>query len=201
MQPEIISIVAGGWSVSQVNRELIPGTIIAINDSAMHLPRFDIVVSMDRLWTEYRYPRLRELCKPARIRRSALQNIRDKWPWLGSFECDHTSTQFSDQVGVLNGTNSGLCGFNLAYQMRPKQILLFGFDMKRGPGGEAYWYPPYPWSPNGATKDGKYIAWARQFAAAKRACDRAGIEVSIVGDSAIDVFPKLPSSRFAKEAA
>lgn len=201
MPPEIISVVAGGWSVSQVDRELIPGTIIAINDSAIHLPRFDIVVSMDRLWTEYRYPRLRELRKPARIRRAALQKIPHKWPWLGSFECDHTSTQFSDQPGVLNGTNSGLCGFNLAFQMRPKQILLFGFDMKRGPNGEAYWYPPYPWSPKGATKDGKYATWSRQFASAKRSCDRASIEVVIVGDSAIDVFTKLPASRFVKEVA
>jgi hypothetical protein len=63
---------------------------------------------------------------------------------------------FTDQVGVLNGTNSGLCGFNLAYQMRPKQILLFGFDMKRGPNGEAHWFPDYPWAkPGGATTSGQ----------------------------------------------
>jgi hypothetical protein len=133
---EIVSIVAGGWSVGAVDLARIPGTIIGINDAALHLPRCDIAVSMDRLWTEYRYEALRAMMKPAHIRRSALQKRPDKWPWLNSFECDHTTAGLSDQRGVLNGTNSGHCGFNLAYQMRPKQILLFGFDMKRGPNGE-----------------------------------------------------------------
>jgi hypothetical protein len=150
---ETISVVAGGWSVSQIELARIPGTIIAINDSAIHLPRFDIVVSMDRLWTEYRWAELRRLQRPAHIRRAAMKSMPgEKWPWLRLFDCDHTSPVFTDQVGVLNGTNSGLCGFNLAYQMRPRKILLFGFDMKRGPNGEAHWFPDYPWAkPGGAT--------------------------------------------------
>lgn len=197
MQPDIVSVVAGGWSVSQIDLKRISGTIIAINDSAIHLPRFDFVVSMDRLWTEHRYGWLREKQKPARIRRSALQNLPDKWPWLSSFECDHTSAEFSDQPGVLNGTNSGLCGFNLAYQRRPKQILLFGFDMKRGPCGEAYWYPPYSWvGAKGATSGGKYGAWSKQFERAARQCAAAGIEVALVGDSAIDCFRKISAPEF-----
>jgi hypothetical protein len=201
MQSDIVSVVGGGWSVSQVDLSRIPGTIIAINDAAIHLPRFDFAVSMDRLWSEYRFERLRAIARPCRIRRAALQNIKGQWPWLQSFECDHSSARFSDQPGVLNGTNSGLCGFNLAWQLRPRQILLFGFDMKRGPAGEAYWYPPYPWSPKGATKDGKYAEWARQFERAARSCATAGIEVKIVGDSAVDVFPKLAAAAFAKVAA
>jgi hypothetical protein len=194
----VISIVGGGASVRAVDLSRIPGTIIAINDSAIRLPRFDIVVSMDRLWTEYRYDRLRLLRKPAHLRRSALKNIRDKWPWLNSFECDYTSAAFSDQRGVLNGMNSGQCGFNLAWQMRPAQILLFGFDMKRAADGAAYWYEPYPWSEKGATKNGKYADWAKQFARSAKQCAAAGIDVAVVGDSAIDCFRKLPASDFAK---
>lgn len=201
MPPEIISVVAGGASVRAIDLAKIPGTIIAINDAVIHLPRFDIVVSMDRLWTEYRYDWMRKQQKPAVIRRSALQNLPHKWPWLASFECDHTSSHFSDQRGVLNGTNSGLCGFNLAYQERPSQILLFGFDMKRGPNGEPYWFPPYPWSDKGATSNGKYATWSKQFAAAKASCDAAGIDVRLVGDSAIECFPKIASNEFAKVAA
>ena len=193
----IISVVAGGWSVSTVDLLRIPGTIIGVNDSAIRLPRCDLVVSMDRKWAEYRYDRLRQMRAPAYIRRSALQNIRDKWPWLNSFECDHTSSTFSDQPGVLNGTNSGLCAFNLAWQMRPEKILLFGFDMKRGPNGEAYWYKPYPWSEKGATSSGKYAAWSKQFSRAAKQCKAAGIEVTIVGDSAIDCFRKIPASHFS----
>lgn len=201
MRSEIISIVGGGWSVSQINRELIPGTIIAINDSAIHLPRFDFVVSMDRLWTENRYGELRRMMKPAHIRRSALQNLPHKWPWLSSFECDHTSHRFSNQPGVLNGTNSGLCGFNLAYQMRPEKLLLFGFDMKLGRNGEAHWYPNYPWSATGATKNGKYAEWSKQFESAAELCDIAGIQVALVGDSAIDCFDKIEICDFNRLAA
>jgi hypothetical protein len=201
MSDRIISVVAGGWSVSQVDQLQIPGTIIAVNDSAIHLPRCDLIVSMDRLWAEYRFPELRKMMKPAHIRRAALANIRDKWPWLNSFECDHTSTRFSSQRGVLNGTNSGLCGFNLAWQMRPEKILLFGFDMQRGPNGEPYWHPPYPWSEKGATKNGKYAEWSKQFSRAAQICADAGIDVAVVGDSAIDVFRKIPSSDFARVAA
>jgi hypothetical protein len=178
MPDSIISIVGGGPSVRALDLARIPGTIIAINDSAIHLPRFDIVVSMDRLWTEHRYPQLRELRKQAHIRRSALQNLPGKWPWLRSFECDHTTAELSDQQGVLNGTNSGLCGVNLAYQMRPAQILLYGFDLKRGAAGEPYWYPPYPWTaPKGATSDGKYRDWSKHLISALRQCEAKGIEV------------------------
>lgn len=195
---KIISIVAGGASVRAIDLKQIPGRIIAINDAAIQLPRVDFIVSMDRRWTEYRYEMLRQMMKPAHLRRSALQNIYDRSPWINSFECDHRSMVFSDRRGVLNGTNSGLCGFNLAYQMRPEQILLFGFDMKRAAGGEPYWYPPYPWSARGATTGGKYSAWSKQFSSAARSCAKAGIEVAIVGDSAIDCFRKMASSEFAK---
>jgi hypothetical protein len=201
-RPEIISVVGGGWSVSQIDLARIPGEVIAVNDSAVHLPRVDVIVSMDRLWTEYRFERLRAMEKVAYLRRSAVQNVISRnFPWLHIFDCDHTSAEFSDRIGWLNGTNSGLCGFNLAYQARPNRIVLFGFDMKRGPQGQPYWHEPYPWSPKGATKDGKYASWAKQFAAAKRACDAAGIEVRVVGDSAIECFPKLPLTEFRRVAA
>ncbi|WP_409188440.1 hypothetical protein [Bradyrhizobium sp. RDM4] len=198
---EIISIVGGGASVRAIDPARIPGTIIAINDAAIHLPRFDFVVSMDRLWTEYRYERLRLLARPAHIRRAALKNLPDRWPWLTSFECDYTTAVFSEQRGVLNGMNSGQCGFNLAWQLRPAQILLFGFDMQRAADGAAYWYPPYPWSEKGATKNGKYADWARQFERSAKQCAAAGIDVAVVGDSAIKVFRKIPASDFAGVAA
>jgi hypothetical protein len=200
MSDNIISVVAGGWSVSTIDLLRIPGTIIGVNDSAIRLPRCDLIVSMDRKWAEYRFVSMRLMMKPSHIRRSALQKLPGKWPWLNSFECDHTSVEFSDQPGVLNGTNSGLCAFNLAWQMRPEKILLFGFDMKRGPAGEAYWYKPYPWSEKGATSSGKYAAWSKQFSRAAKQCAAAGIDVAQVGDSAIECFRKIPSSEFARGA-
>lgn len=194
----IISIIAGGWSVRQIDLSKVPGTIIGVNDSAIHA-RCDLIVSMDRLWTEYRFPQLRELRRPTWLRRSAVQNVEKKFPWLKIFECDHESTEFTDAPDMLNGTNSGFCAFNLAYQLRPATILLFGFDMKRGPNAEAYWFEPYPWVNNGgATSSRKYADWSKQFAAAARACKAAGIAVKVVGDSAIEAFDRLPVSEFGR---
>lgn len=202
MSDEIICIIGGGSSVKQIDLARLPGAIIGVNDSAIHA-RCNIAVSMDRLWTEYRWPQLRNMRRLAWIRRSALQNLPEKWPWLHSFECDNESTEFSESMGVLNGTNSGLCAFNLAYVMRPKQIYLFGFDMKHSKNGEAYWYKNYPWtSPSGGTSSGKYSVWAKQFTSAAKKCKVAGIDVFNCSiDSAITDFPKIDAREIAREMA
>jgi hypothetical protein len=148
---------------------------------------------MDRLWTEYRWPELVKRGMPAWIRRAALQNIKESWPWLHRFECDHTSVELSETCGVLNGPNSGFCALNLAYQMRPRRIYLVGFDMVRGPKGEVYWFKPYPWAkPGGATSNGTYAEWSHQFGGAAKKCKAAGIEVfNVSRASAIDAFTRL----------
>lgn len=197
-EAEDVSVIGGGWSVREVNLARVPGTVIAVNDAALLAPRVDAAVSMDRLWTEHRWKKLRGLEALAYIRRSALQNIAERPPWLVPFENDHTATLPSAEPGVLNGTNSGLCAVNLAYQLRPRRILLFGFDMSRGPKGESYWYPPYPWaSPRGGTSDGRYREWAEQFEPTAQACRIAGIAVFNVSRGAIDAFPRIDPKEFA----
>ena len=187
-----ITIVGGGWSVRQINLSRLPGLVIGVNDSAIVLPRCDIAISMDRIWIENRAEILRSRKMRTFIRRSTLKNV-EPWPEMTAFECDHTSTVMADQPGKLNGTNSGMCGLNLAYQLRPSRIFLCGFDMSRGPLGEPYHYPAYAWaSPAGATSDGKYAAWARQFGPAAAACQAAGIEVfNVSPTSAVDAFRRI----------
>ena len=199
--PDTVSVLAGGYSVTGVDLTRLPGLVIAVNDSAIFAPRVDITLSMDRLWTEFRWPALRDRRGIAYIRRSALKNCPGKWPWLNIFDCDYRSTTFSDVEGILNGTNSGFCAFNLAYRLRPRRIFLFGMDMKRGPNDQPYWHPPYPWRPRGATTNGKYREWSRQFYAAAKLCKQAGIAVTIVGDSTIDCFERVPVCEFGKVAA
>lgn len=86
----------------------------------------------------------------------------------------------SDKPGVLNGTNSGLCAVNLAYQMRPKVLRLYGMDLKRGPKGERHWYPPYPWNPAKGTSDGTFAKWKADLWDAIRQCKREGIHVELM---------------------
>lgn len=192
MKPDEVSVVAGGWSVRSIDFKKIPGLIIGINDSAIRLPRCDVTLSMDRLWTEYRWEFMKQRNKMTYLRAAAIVNVIDKdYGWLNIFECDHTCAEFSATPGILNGTNSGLCGFNLAYQLRPTTIYLFGFDMRKGPGGEAHWYDPYPWAVKGATSEGKFREWSHQFKVAAQQCLEAGIAVvNCAARSAINTFPK-----------
>lgn len=188
----VISIIAGGRSFLNVDRARIPGTIIGVNDSAFHT-RCDIVVSMDRLWTEHRFEELKKQKKHSWIRKSAIQNCKARWPDLHIFPGDNTSWKMSETFDDLHGTNSGMCAFNLAYLCRPKQIFLFGFDMGRVLGENPYWYEHYPWvSPKGSTPDARYAEWAKQWKDASRLCVAAGIEViNVSPESNLRTFKKI----------
>jgi hypothetical protein len=164
--PDVVSVVAGGWSVSEVDLGRLPGLVVGVNEAAVLVPLADVAVSMDRLWAEHRWQRL-----------VAARNV-PAWPALLRFTCDHTSTRLASEPGVLNGTNSGLCAVNLAYQLRPATLVLWGFDLQRGPRGEPYWYPPYEWAnPAKASSPGRLKAWAREYGVAAEQLRDAGVEV------------------------
>lgn len=172
-----MSVLAGGWSVRGLDLARLPGFVIAVNDAGVLAPKVDAVVTMDRLWLEHRWDRLCELQRQTWVRPVCLNNIKDRPAWLNIYQCDWRETRLSGAKGILNGTNSGLVALNLAYQMRPARVILFGFDMGRSPMGEAYWYPPYAYRPGGATSNGKYAEWAGQFKPAAEAFERIGAEV------------------------
>lgn len=181
------------------------GQIIGVNDAACHLPAVDIVVSMDRLWTEHRWSWLVRRAKEAWLRRSAVQNLDISQEvaagWLHVYDCDHETSEFSSVTGRLHGTNSGLCALNLAWQLRPACVYLLGFDMCRDPKGRASWHPPYPWTtPRGATSDSKYAAWSHQFEDAALRFASIGCDVwNVSPASAISAFPKMTASEYSRE--
>lgn len=196
MDRRTVSVVAGGWSLRELGdpgRARIPGFRIGVNDSCLLAP-CDVGLSMDRLWLEHRMARVEHLGKTLWARRTALANIRERPHFVRAFECDHEATEFSDKAGVFNGPNSGHCAFNLAYKMRPKRILLWGFDMNRGPTGEAYYFDAYPWAkrPSGNTSSGNYASWAEGMSSVALQCAKQGIEVLNCSlSSAIAAFPKV----------
>lgn len=208
MAADDITIIGGGWSVLNLALDVLCGRVIAVNDAAIHAPRWDIAVSMDRLWTEHRINELiirSTETEPRReiwLRRSAVQNLNvSGWPWVHVFECDFQTARFSTKPRTLNGTNSGGCALNLAWKLRPRRVFLLGFDMCRSKDGRAYWYPPYSWAhPNGGTGDKTYGAWAREFRTMQSAFNRIGCEVFNVSPaSAIDAFPKITPAQYLKE--
>lgn len=200
---EQITIVAGGWSASQLNLERLPGTIIAVNDSAMYLPKWDICVSMDRLWAEHRVESLKGRDKAIWLRSSTMANIA-KAPPIVTFNCDHRSTVLAERPAEghwLNGTHSGFCALNLAYQMRPRDLYLVGFDMALGPRGERHWFPDYPWKNGGGSSALKLREWAFQFKTAYGQLRRAGIFARMAGVNTSGVIPFPAISRVDLEKA
>lgn len=134
-----------------------------------------------------------------------MQNVIAARVWGDIFENDNTSTFMSNMPGVLNGTSSGMCAMNLAYQMflaTPKShraIYLFGFDCNRSPDGRAYWHEPYPWAPKGATSSGKYRQWAAEYGDVARQFAAAGIQVfNMSATSAITAFARGPIERIPR---
>jgi hypothetical protein len=191
---ETVRVLAGGWSARGLDLARLPGKVIGVNEAAIEAPNISIALSMDRLFVEARWPLLKERAGSTWIRRGNNRNREGEWTGLVVFDCDHTSTTFSEDADGyrLNGTHSGFCALNLAYRLRPARVVLFGFDHNRGAGGRAYWHADHAWRPGGGTTGGKYAAWARQYGGAAAAFKAAGIEVLNASlTSAIDAFPKV----------
>ena len=170
---QIVSIIAGGWSLRGLNPHSAPGHMIGVNESGVLLD-VDDVVSMDRLWTESRWNKLKSQAKRTWVRKNCLINIEERPEWLMIYENERIPSM--DGVN-LNGTNSGMVAMNLAWRMKPKKLYLFGFDMCRSPLGSPYWHDPYPWAPGGGTKPGKYDEWSKQFDTVASAFAAIGTDV------------------------
>ena len=193
-------VVAGGWSVGQTDYRLDDlmsyGHVIGVNDSSIHMPVHE-ALSMDRLWFENRWRVLRDM-RVGRvwIREKCDCNVprkdeRDNWVTFKHF----SKPLPSDTPGELHGGNSGTCAINLAFQrmLAGDNLFLLGFDMQKGPKGEPYWYPPYPWaSPEGATKQGNFNNWTKDLRAFANFGVSRGFNIyNVTTRSQIEYWPKI----------
>lgn len=172
----VVSVVAGGYSVNDVDLERIPGFIIAVNDSAKYLPRIDAIVSMDRLWSENREDLIRTKKVLTYLRAGAAPPALEHEPYVTFYKNNNKTVSFGPTVYHMNGTSSATVALNLAYIMWPKHLFLFGFDMCRGPKDEAHWHPDYSWNKK-STKAGKLAEWGREFKSVEEEFRRKKIDV------------------------
>ncbi len=170
-----ITIIGGGSSARRVDLAALPGTIIGVNDAALHAPRVDVVVSMDRAWIENRVAALDHMKLPSFLRLSALRNVFDliREPWVFPFDCRNETGIFGKFECMLNGPSSGHCAMNLAFIRWPRRINLVGFDS--GSGG--HWFPTYSWAKPMKVKSD----WSAALGEGIRQCEGAGIEVVHLG--------------------
>lgn len=200
-RPSEMTILAGGWSASRVDLRKLPGTVIAVNDSAYYAPRWDICVSMDRIWAENRWALIeRSTTRAIHLRRSTMKNVDPRGlKHVHLFENDHKATVLSDEHGTLHGTNSGFCALNLAYQMRPQRLFLVGFDMALGPKGERHWFPDYEWKNGGGSGAAKLSEWSAQFATAAQQLLAVNVKTRICGGtSAVKSWERIDRRELEK---
>lgn len=196
-------ILASGPSVKKYPlRDLEKkGTLVALNGAALYV-KPDIAITMDRLVAEYCVPMwITQNVPRILLRKGITQNFTpEQMDRCGFFTHDGDNPTYMTPVsGCLNGSNSGTCALNLAYQFAPKRVFLLGFDMQRGekPASVPYWHPPYPWNTAGAAKNGKLAEWAHEFEAIKKQFDAKGIEVFNVNHrSVIEAFPQISFVKF-----
>lgn len=194
--PSNVVVIGGGFSVKSYDLTRLPknALYIGVNDAG-HILSCEHVVTMDRLWFEHRY---RDVANDKHVRRIWIRKginkvISQLDPKVTEFECNPEAPCILAAKGnTFHGSNSGVVAINLAYQLSLHRIFLLGFDMQRGPGGEPYWYPPYPWRPQGATKPATYERWAKEFHDIARQTANAGIEVYNVNHrSKVTSFPVI----------
>ncbi len=193
-------VVGGGWSVSRYENQLddliTHGHVIGVNDAAIHMHVHE-ALTMDRLWFEHRWPKLRDLrVQKVWVREKCDCNVPRKTPadnWL-TFKHFNKPTP-SVTPGELHGGNSGTCAINLALQQMGSgdNLFLLGFDMQKGPEGQPYWYPPYPWAhPDGATKPGHFKTWVQDMHGFAQHAKVKKLNVyNVTTRSQIPHFPKM----------
>ena len=91
---------------------------------------------------------------------------------------------------IHQGANSGYQAINLAVHFGAKRIILLGYDMKSGPGGELHHHPDHPTGMNNPDA-GNYARWIKNFATMEPDLNRAGVEViNCTPGSALECFPR-----------
>lgn len=196
-----VIVLAGGASVREYNIRDIErrGHLIAVNDSAIYT-KCDVAFTMDRLWLEGRQLLLKTLAPPAVwYREGTPKNFVPPKQWFSFVHDDGYPTVMLSEFGKLNGSNSGTCAINYAFQCRTHRVFLLGFDMQRGPEGEKHWYPDYPWATDerSGTKRGTYKDWVEEFSEIAAQFEMAGMEVYNVNHrSLIRAFPVVSFEKF-----
>lgn len=192
-------VLAGGPSVLKFPYETLHqyAPVIGVNDACLRV-KCEYGLTMDRLWWENRHTELlasylvhgdKKFYMREGINKKGLDDS-----FVTYFRCPKRSAELSPEHGVLQGMNSGICAINLAWQIQPQQLFLFGFDMKRGE--RPYWYDPYPWAPQGATTQGKYNEWRKDMELVAYQLRQYGIMTYTVGDTAMKEFINLDWPNF-----
>lgn len=180
-RPDIVSLVACGPSALKCGAVHAPGMVVAINGAAKHVPHTAAFTMDGRYarneWQNHQF-------KPFVVRESAWQHAvragARETPTTVRFAGDNKSAIFAENPEncrggwQLNGSNSGYCALNFAYSLRPRKVILYGYDMDV----PTHFFGDYSWKGEGDSLNAnKLQLWAAEMEYAAHQFRKARIDV------------------------
>ena len=170
------------WRVERMDRR-----VIVVNTTFLLAPWADVLYAADRQWWEIYDPQVE------------LRFGGERWthdnpfhgkPWERAkriyVERGRGLSRTSGKV--ISGGNSGYTAIGIAYEFGAKKIILLGFDMKYGPGGEVHWHGAHP---QGLRQHPMFTGWLERFPQLAADLRRAGVDViNCSRSTALDCFAR-----------
>lgn len=202
---ETAFLVAGGPSLKGFDGAVLEGRrVITINDSYQLCPFAEFVYFCDTKW--YRWHEDKPAFRQHTGTKVRLEPYAGEQPLPEPVKVlrNDTQAEHSGETGGLclepdglrTGRNSGYQCINLAFHLGATRIVLLGYDMKPGEGGQVHWFGNHP-KPTKATvfKD----AMLEHFPTLVDPLADAGVEIiNCTPGSAIECFPKRDLSDLLK---
>jgi hypothetical protein len=132
-----VFIVGGGPSVKNVDLDLLQDeVIICINDAYRYFPNCTAIYWVDESWASENYDNLEKHNCQLMFTSKFAQHIgfdpkKERKGLLGSVILKRTGDNgYDPRIDCVMGNNSGTQVINLIVNMKPKTIVLLGYDMK-----------------------------------------------------------------------
>ena len=133
-----VFIIGGGPSAQDVNFDLLQDElVICINDAYRDFPNAAMIYWVDNNWVSENYDILNSHKCKLRFTSKVAHHISyakkpDPQTLCGGFVLKRTGDSgFDPAPDCLMGNNSGVQVLNLVVNMKPKNVILIGYDMKR----------------------------------------------------------------------
>ena len=137
-----IVCLGGGPSLTQADVDYCRGRdvhVIAVNDAYRLAPWADVLYACDSKWWGW-HKGVRTFAG----RKYSLQAASSIWPGVQVLKNTGESGLELAPTGLKTGRNSGYQAMNLAVHLGAARILLLGYDMRCGPGGQTHWFGRHP---------------------------------------------------------
>lgn len=177
--------IGGGPSLTTADVDYVRGKakVIAINNAYQLAPWADVLYACDGRWWRLHYPQVQHL--PAL--KLSLQVAGDRKP--AEVLCLRKTRRGgleTDPSGLAHGHNSGYQSINAAYHLGARRILLLGYDMRLGTGGQSHWHGEHPWRMHPS-----FNTWIALYHTLAKPLTERGIEVlNCSRVTHLDAFPK-----------